>query len=330
MSKILPKNTFSQEQRKTFLLAILGPTASGKSDVAIQIAKKYNGEIISCDSRQIYRGMDIGSGKVKRDSFETNTRPIFLSETIPHHLIDIVSPKTEYNVVKFQKQARIALQNILSRKKLPILCGGTGFWAQALLENQIFPEISPDKKLRKILEKKSREELLEKLISLNPQRALSLDTSNPLKIIRALEIISHEKTSSKNTYFSRETKPLPIWEGIIINPPREILYKNIEIRLDQRFEEGMIDEVKGLHYNQKIPWKRLESFGLEYRWITQYLLKKVSLEEMKEGLFQDIRHYAKRQGTWFRRWERQGRIFSWVNSKEESLCRAKEILAKYL
>ncbi len=329
MSKILPKNTFSQEQSKKFLLAILGPTASGKSDVAIQIAKKYNGEIISCDSRQVYRGMDIGSGKVKKDNSATNISSVFLSETIPHHLIDIVSPKTEYNVVKFQKQAHIALRNILSRKKLPILCGGTGFWAQALLENQIFPEVSPNKKLRKVLEKKSREELLEKLISLDPQRALSLDISNPLKIIRALEIISHEKTSSKKPHSSRERTPLPKWEGVIINPPREILYKNIEIRLAQRFEEGMIDEVKNLHYNQKIPWTRLESFGLEYRWITQYLLKKVSFEEMKESLFQDIRHYAKRQCTWFRRWERQGRSFLWATSKEEAFSFAEKII-KYL
>lgn len=322
MSKILQKNSF--------LLAILGPTASGKSDVAIQIAKNYNGEIISCDSRQVYRGMDIGSGKVKKDTTATNISSIFLSETIPHHLIDIISPKTEYNVVKFQKQARIAIQDILSRKKLPILCGGTGFWAQALLENQIFPEISPDKKLRKILEKKSREELLEKLISLDPHRALSLDTANPLKIIRALEIILHEKNSSKKDRASRETITPLDWKGIIINPPREIVYKNIEIRLDQRFEEGMVDEVKDLHYNQKIPWSRLESFGLEYRWITQYLLEKISFEEMREKLFQDIRHYAKRQGTWFRRWERQGRTFSWASSKEESLRIVRGILEQHL
>jgi tRNA dimethylallyltransferase len=145
MSKILPENTFRQEQEENFFLAILGPTASGKSDVAIRIAQKYDGEIISCDSRQVYRGMDIGSGKVKKDTTATNISSVFLSETIPHHLIDIVSPQTEYNVVKFQKQAHSALRDIFSRKKLPILCGGTGFWAQAFLENQIFPEISPIK-----------------------------------------------------------------------------------------------------------------------------------------------------------------------------------------
>jgi tRNA dimethylallyltransferase len=177
-----------------------------------------------------------------------------------------------------------------------------------------------------MLEKKSREELLEKLISLDPQKITSLDISNKLKIIRALEIIIHKKTSSKKIHHSQKIPSLPKWYGIIINPPREALYKNIEIRLDQRFEEGMIDEVKNLHYNQKIPWRRLESFGLEYRWITRHLLGKISFEEMREKLLQDIRHYAKRQGTWFRRWERQGRVFSWVSSKEEALTVAKDII----
>ena len=230
-------------------IAILGPTSSGKSDVAIWVAKKFGGEVISCDSRQIYRGMDIGTGKVANDFTEINNFqfPIskkntshFFSEGIRHHMIDIVSPNTDYNVSKFQKKTKTLIKDILKRKKLPILCGGTGLWAQALVENYDIPQIPPDTKLRRTLSQLSLEELQQKLRKLDPKKYNTIDKQNPRRLVRALEISQNSKLEKRN--FSKHKKDAPAqeniqWEIIVINPPREKLYKNIEKRLNQRFRK---------------------------------------------------------------------------------------------
>lgn len=312
--------------KNAFGIAVLGPTASGKSDVAIQIAHTFHGEIISCDSRQIYRGMDIGTGKVIRDP---HPKEYFFSENVRHHLIDIVSPKTEYNIAKFKKKAEKNIVEILKRNHLPILCGGTGFWAETLIEQRDISSIPPNPKLRKKLETYSANELFDQLSLLDSERAKHIDRYNSVRLIRSLEIAIHNQEfsiDSKTTSFSkrREKKaPRILWHIIILNPPKNILRNNIEIRLDQRLRQGLIEEVNYLHFKKHISWKRLDRFGLEYRWVSRYLKKELSYEAMRDSLFSDIRHYAKRQLTWLRRWEKQGGKLYWAETKKEALQLAK-------
>ncbi len=287
-------------------LVILGPTASGKSDLAILLAQKYNGEIISADSRQVYRGLDIGSGKVSVDE----------QALVPHHLLDVASPKRTYNVTHFVRDAKRAIADIQKRGKTPIICGGTGFWIQALIEDQPFPAVKPNPELRKKLEKFSAEELFAQLKEKDPVRAQSIDVQNKVRLIRALEIV--EALGA--------VPPLPKQQGvrskeqayviITLNPSLEILYHNISIRLEKRLEQGMIAEVEKLRADG-LSWKRLESFGLEYKYVALLLENKIELQDMKERLEFEIRHYAKRQLTWLRRFEKSHPLH-WITSPSEA------------
>jgi tRNA dimethylallyltransferase len=305
------------------IIVILGPTASGKSDVAIKIAKKYNGEVISSDSRQVYRKMDIGSGKVTgrlrpvilSDPAKAGESKdlVFISERIPHHMIDIVSPNTEYNVAKFKKVVDKIIPNILNRGKIPIICGGTGFWIKAIVDDVNFPEVKPDWKLRNKLRNKSSEKLFEMLKKLDQARANNIDSKNKVRLIRAIEIcksIGKVPKISKN--YKLKTKNYEFLQ-IGIKFPQEILYKRIKLRLEQRFKQGMIKEVKDLHSKYIVSWKRLESFGLEYRAIAKFLQNKTSKDEMKEELFSEIKKYSKRQLTWFKRDKR----IQWLNEYKD-------------
>lgn len=325
-------------------VALLGPTASGKSDMAIALAKKFNGEVVSCDSRQIYRGMDIGSGKIVPDPIRNTKYEIlntdkFHSDGICHHMIDIVSSRTEYNAAKFQKQASRAIKDILKRGKLPILCGGTGFWAEALVENIKFPGVAPNKKLRDQLNKKTASELYKQLLKLDPDRAKTLGPHNKVYIIRALEIalsrletqnLEHETHNSKlemqknSNYKLRDVH----WLVMALDPDREKLFEKIEKRLDERLAEGMIDEVYTLHFDKNVPWTRLDAFGLEYRWVSRYVRKQISYNEMQERINRESRHYAKRQLTYLRRWERQGRKIHWITNRQEAEKITKNFLKK--
>ena len=332
-------------------ITLVGPTASGKSGIAIELAKYLNGEIVSCDSRQIYRGMDIGTGKVKNDlagisNFQFpiskhTEKNIFFSEGIRHWMIDIVSPNTPYNVAKFQKKANAAIKNILKRGKIPILCGGTGLWAQAVVENMLFPTVAPDITLRARLRNAPTEELFQTLFQIDPERTQTIDPKNRHRIIRAIELSRAQKTENNKQEVKNENTPstsllssishltsLADWLVIAVNPPREILFEKIEKRLDERFKDGMIDEVAYLHQKQHVPWSRLDTFGLEYRWISRFLRKKITREEMREKLLIDIRHYAKRQLTWLRRWEKLGRKIHWISSAPEAETLIKNFLSK--
>jgi len=308
-------------------IVIVGPTASGKSDVAISLAKKFNGEVISCDSRQIYRGMDIGTGKIpgtfvpvipneSSNRGISNTYPTFISEGVPHYMIDIVSPNTPYNATKFVKKAKKIRKDIWKRGKLPIICGGTGFWAQALVENISFPEVAPNFELRNQLRNSTTEELLAMLKKKDPRRAKTIDSNNRVHIVRSLEIcktLGAVPKITNNDLQIRDYKSLVI----AIDVPREKLYKKIEKRLDERLQQGMLDEIWSLHHEKHVPWSRMEVFGLEYRWVSRYLRGIISHEEMREKLLLDIQHYAKRQLTWLRRWERQGRKIHWKQNLQE-------------
>jgi len=295
-------------KNKQNILVILGPTASGKTSLGVEIAHKFNGEIISADSRQVYKYMDIGTGKDLIEYKIENT-------LIPYHLIDVVDPKTEFNLAKFQKLANIAIEKILQKNKLPVIVGGTGLYLQALVDDYDLSSVKTDKTLRNNLEKKTTEELLKILTELNPTKVKELhisDQKNKRRLIRYIEI--HK---SKQICYNKKKKKNYNFILIGLTWPRELLKERIYKRLIQRLEnENMVEEIAGLHKKHKVTWKRMENFGLEYKYITLYLRKKLSYDEMVEQLNIASRQFAKRQVSWFRRWEKQGTKINWIQNKD--------------
>lgn len=274
-------------------MVIVGPTASGKSELGVKIAKKMNSEIISADSRQVYRGMDIGTGKITKKEMRG----------IAHHLIDVISPKKDFNVTDFKKLAEKKIGEISKRGKVPIIVGGAGFWIDALIYDQKFPEVAPDKKLRAKLEKQSAEQLFAQLKKLDPKRAKTIESRNKRRLVRALEILIKSKKPVPPRSNLGDTNPDNSRYDLVfigIKKPAEELNKLIYERLIKRLKEGMVDEVKKLHKNG-ISWKRLDNFGLEYRYISRYLRGQLEYDEMVSQLYQAIKNYAKRQMTWFKR-----------------------------
>lgn len=267
------------------IVVVCGPTATGKSDLAVKLAQKYNGEVISADSRQVYKGLDIGSGKITKDEMSG----------IEHHLLDVVSAKKVYTVENFKKDGKAVIDDIISRGKLPIICGGTGFYIDALVFDEQFPEVPPNKKLRDALSKKSVESLMKEITKLDPRRAKALDPYNKVRIIRAIEIA---RALGKVPRAKQRKQYETLFIGLTTS--RENLRNRIHMRLLKRIDAGMIDEVKELR-KQGITWKRLHSLGLEYRYIGLYLQKKLSKEEMLFKLEWDIFHFSKRQMMWFKR-----------------------------
>ena len=286
------------------IVVILGPTASGKTGLSIKLAKKFNGEIISADSRQVYKKMDIGTGKVTKREMEN----------IPHYLLDVVSPKTRFTVSQYKTKAKKIIKDIQKRNKLPFLVGGTGFYIEAVIDGIVIPPVKPDWKLRKKLEKKSLEKLFKQLKQLDPERAKTIEKKNKRRLIRALEIVI--KTKKPVPSLKKE----PIDSDVLIlgiKKPKKELEKLIEKRLYKRLRQGMIAEIKKLHNplaGGGVSWKRLEEFGLEYRYIALYLQNKVTKEEMIEKLQKEIEHYAKRQMTWFKRDKR----IKWVKDYKQA------------
>lgn len=302
-------------RRNNKIIIILGPTASGKSNLAIWIAQKYNGEIISADSRQVYCGMDLGTGKIARDKKQdTGNKNLFISEGIIHHLIDIVSPRKEYNVSHFKKDAEILIKDILSREKLPIVCGGTGFWISALTNNRIFPKVKPNKKLRNKLTKKSVEQLFSMLKKLDPERAKNIDAKNKVRLIRAIEICKVIGKVPKNSEKSTANNEQYNFLQIGIDIPKEKLHQNIKNRLEKRFKAGLIKEVENLRKIYKLNWKKIQSFGLAYYWIPIYFKEKISKQELFDKVYQSEKDYTKRQMTWFKK----DKMIRWIKNKKEA------------
>lgn len=290
------------------LIVILGPNASGKSKLAIALARKFNGEIISADSRQIYKGMNIGTGKVTKKEMKG----------ITHYLLDVISPKTRFTVAQYRRLAVKAIGEIFRKNKLPIICGGTGFYIQAVVDGIILPEVKPDWKLRKKLEKKSTEELYKILKKLDQRRANTIDKNNPHRLIRAIEVVM--KTKKPVPIFEKEPLPYPILT-LGVRKSRKELKQLIKKRLLKRLEGGMIAEVKRLQ-KSGVSFKRLGEFGLEYRYIAQYLQKKLEYEEMTNKLQREIEHFARRQMTWFKRDKR----IKWIKNYREAENLAKGFL----
>jgi tRNA dimethylallyltransferase len=269
------------------VVVILGPTASGKSSAAIRLARKFDGEIISADSRQIFRGMDIGSGKITPEE----------QRIAPHHMLDIASPRTIFSAAKFKKQAEKHIQDILKRNRLPMICGGTGFWIQAIVDNAAYPEVKPDFGLRKRLDQKSTEELLAALEKLDPTRAKNIDIRNRVRLIRAIEICQTlgKVPPVQNLHRSSRYDFLQI--GILRD--KKILHERIRSNVRERLENGMIAEVEKLR-SSGLSWKKIESFGLSYRLVPMFLRGEIDSEkELEEKIYQAEKDYAKRQMTWF-------------------------------
>jgi tRNA dimethylallyltransferase len=296
----MPKPLIS---KKPLIYAVVGPTASGKSEYAVTLAKKHNGEILSVDSRQIYTGMDIGSGKVKGKL----KAGVYIYKGIPHYGIDITSPKRQYSAARFQVYAHRVIADILKRNKTPILCGGTAHWIDAVVFNQQFPDVKPNKKLRTTLEKKTTAQLYTQLKKLDPKRAESIEQHNPRRLIRALEIVLTTKQPVPELI--QESPYTVKWIGIKIGGKQ--LVENIQKRLAVRLKQGMLDEIKKLR-RSGLSWKRLESFGLEYKYCALLLQKKVSHKEMVILLSKAIEHYAKRQMTWWKR----NKDITWIKVKK--------------
>jgi tRNA dimethylallyltransferase len=270
-------------------IVIIGPTASGKSDLAIKFALEQNGEVISVDSRQVFRGMDIGTGKVTKEE----------QLLAPHHLLDIVSPGENYNVTNFCKDAKQKEQEIRARGKLPIFCGGTLFWMESYLKQSTFPSVQPNQALRTKLDQKSSEELFTLLTEKDPRRAVSVDPKNKMRLIRALEII--EELGSVPI-----AMPASDWrkkyELVLVLPEKDTLRENIRSRLEKRFAEGMVTEVQTL-LARGVSHEWLERIGLEYKYLSLFLRGELTEDEMKEKLFFAIWHYAKRQITFLKKFE---------------------------
>lgn len=271
---------------KPKLLVVCGPTATGKSDLAVILAKTLNGEVISADSRQVYRGLDIGSGKITTLEMEG----------ITHHMLDMADVDPGISVVEYKDAAQKSIMDICARGKLPILCGGTGLYVSAVVDNRTFPRVPPDHELRTELEHLPLAELQTRLQNLDPERFETIEKENPIRLIRAIEI------ATALGYVPKEEPSQSLYDVVIIGLelPKEELVARIQKRLDVRLAEGMVEEVERLHADG-LSWERLENLGLEYRYIARYLQKKISYEEMKELIATKSWQYARRQMTWFKR-----------------------------
>lgn len=271
---------------KAKILVILGPTATGKSGLAVKLAKKYNGEVISADSRQVYIGLDIGTGKITMKE----------REGVPHHMLDTVSPEKSYTVAEWQKETTDIIEQIHSRGKLPIVCGGTGFYIQSIVDGLVLPTVPPNFELRNELEQKSLGELQEILNGTDHERFTNIDIKNKVRLIRAIEIANSIGKVPKIKSLESPYNILLI--GLTI--PDEELKSKINLRVESRIKDGMILEAENLH-KKGLSFERMEELGLEYGLLSKLLQKKITEIEFAEKLKLEIWQYAKRQKTWFKR-----------------------------
>jgi len=306
---------YSPMQYKEKIIVILGPTATGKTKLAVKLAKRFGGEIISADSRQVYRGMDIGTGKDLREYIIKSQAPSPKSQInskfkiqnsklrqVPYHLIDITNPKKQFTVAEYQFLAYKTIDEILKRGKLPIICGGTGLYISAVVEGYAFPESQGTNRqsriIRKNLSRLTFKQLLARLKKIDPATYKIIDQKNRRRVERALEIY-YQTGKTKSEQLKKQKPPYDfLLLGLTFS--RAVLSQRIEKRLQDRLEkQGMIDEVKRLQ-RQGLSWQRLDDFGLEYRFISRYLRRQISYDQMLSELKKAIVNFSKRQMTWFK------------------------------
>ncbi|PLX84295.1 MAG: tRNA (adenosine(37)-N6)-dimethylallyltransferase MiaA [Desulfuromonas sp.] len=292
------------------LIVVLGPTASGKTRLGVDLARRLDGEIVSADSRQVFRGMDIGTGKDLDEYGE-----------IPHHLIDIVDPGDAFSVFQFQRLAYSALENIRERGRLPVLVGGTGLYLDAVLKGYRLVEVPENPALRRQLAEHSLDELQRRLLSARPRQHNTTDLEDRTRLVRAIEIAEGE------TEAAGDLPPPPAVDPAIfgVRWERAELRRRITARLKERLGQGMIEEVERLHA-AGVPWETLEFYGLEYRFIARHLQGELNRNDMAQKLGSAIHQFAKRQETWFRRMERQGVLIHWLDGRGDPCGEALEIL----
>ncbi len=294
------------------LVVVLGPTASGKSGLGIALAQRFHGEIVSADSRQVYRGLDIGTAKVTPEE----------RALVPHHLLDVADVREVYTVSQYQQQAIAAINDILARGRQPFLVGGSPHYIQAVVNHLNIPAIPPQPALRQELERRPLPELLAQLEQLDPEGATFIDRSNRRRVIRALEVC----LVSGRPFSEQRRAGQPLYNSLLlgIHWPREVLYRRIDRRVDERMQQGMVQEVRDL-LAQGVSHERLESLGLEYRFISRWLRGEFASEqEMVQRLKYAIHDFTRRQLTWFRR---DSRIV-WIEGGDVE--RATEIVRAFL
>ena len=292
------------------VLTILGPTASGKTRLAVALAERLGGEIISADSRQVFRGMDIGSGK---DLHEYGR--------VPYHLIDILAAGGEFSVFDFQRRFLGAYEDVAKRRALPILCGGSGMYLDAVLRGYRMVEVSRNDALRDVLAKKADAELVDELRRLKPDLHNSTDLLDRERTVRAIEIARGEVEQCT------VSEPLPRLRSTVIGIrwERDALRRRITERLRERLDNGLIEEVERLHEGG-IAWERLDYYGLEYRYVGGYLRGDMDKNDMFQRLNAAIHTFAKRQGNWFRRMERHGVTINWIDGDGNQSAQAMKII----
>lgn len=299
------------------VIAVVGPTASGKTALAVWLAKQLQkdfggAEIISADSRQVYKGLNIGTGKASRKEMAG----------VPHHLLDVANPKKAFSASDFKRLGEGALVKILKNKHTPIIVGGTGLYADVLLGRMVLPEVPPDNKLRARLEQKTTKQLFALLKKKDPERAANIEPGHKRRLVRALEIAEAlGKSPAKAGAMQAQEKFSVLWLGL--NPGMEKLRKNISKRLRARLQAGMLAEAKRLH-REGLSYKRMEELGLEYRSMSRFLRNKITKEEMLAELDRAIAQYAKRQLRWFKR----NPNIIWVKSNAEALRAAKSFVGQ--
>jgi tRNA dimethylallyltransferase len=271
---------------KQTVIVIVGPTASGKSALAVELARRFNGEIISADSRQVYKGLDVGTGKITKQEMKK----------VRHHLLDVISPQKVFSAADYVSGGRDAIENIAARGRVPIICGGTGFYIDALLERIVLADVPANHDLREKLSKMSISKLFSMLKKLSPEKAKTIDRHNPVRLIRAIEIAKN--TKNRKQIMDVAHPYISLWIGL--RSEKKLLRNKIRARLLTRVRQGMVREARQLHAGG-LSWKRMEALGLEYRYLALFLQNKISKAEMLTQLEAKIWQYAKRQMTYWRR-----------------------------
>ena len=307
------KNMQKDTQHLPKLVVILGPTASGKTGLSLTLAKKFNGEIISADSRQIFKKMNIGTAKPKGEWRWNGLRKTFFVEDIPHHLIDFLDPGKVFTVAEFRDKALKYTKMAYQAGRVPIIVGGTGLYISSVVDNYIIPRVNQNPKLRASLSEKSNEELLALLENLDPEAVKIIDVANQRRIIRALEvcILSGERFSKQRKKGDELFNVLQI--GIDIS--REDLYRRINERTEKMMEDGLLGEAQSL-LKQKYGWNLSSMNSIGYKQLRGYFEKTLDLDQTLEMLKRDTRHFAKRQITWFKRDKR----INWCVSEEQAVA----------